>query len=182
MVIIDYDMAVQNTIDHLISSISKFHLFNSDCIIRKLLHSPLYYPWIIASNDSSKALSVFHWWWLQMPGLTRSFRKMWFFFYCLYSIYFFGLYSINAEKHIFCHLKYLTPNDCTCRRWSLSVLTALFPFTVSPACSIGEVSVVKWEGRSHSCKEYPYLIWCYLTLTQGGMSSYQLALMVTNPL
>ena len=104
------------------------------------------------------------------------------FFNCLYSIYFFGLYNINVEKHIFCHLKYLIPNDCTSRRRSLSVLAALFPFTVSPACSIGEVSVVKWEGHSHSCKEYPYLIWCYLTLTQGGMSSYQLAIMVTNPL
>lgn len=60
MVIIYCDMAVQNNIDHLVSSISKFYLFNADCIISRLLHSPLYYPWIIASSDSSKVLSMFH--------------------------------------------------------------------------------------------------------------------------
>ena len=51
-----------------------------------------------------------------------------FFFFTVYIPVFFELYNINVEKHIFCYLKYLIPNDCMSRRWSLSVLIALFPF------------------------------------------------------
>lgn len=51
-----------------------------------------------------------------------------FFFFLLFIFHFFELYNINVEKHIFCYLKYLIPNDCMSRRWSLSVLIALFPF------------------------------------------------------